>query len=91
MTALHLYFAKASTFAQRTRAVLLEKGIEFTSTEIDFQNKSAEFLKVSRNGKVPAIVLNGFEIYESAIINEFRVLKLSLTVNLFGSLYLAEL
>lgn len=71
MTALHLYFAKASTFAQRTRAVLLEKGIEFTSTDIDFQNKSAEFLKVSRYGKVPAIVHNSFEIYESAIINEY--------------------
>lgn len=71
MTALHLYFAKASTFAQRTRVVLLEKGIEFTSTDIDFQNKPAEFLKVSRYGKVPAIVHNGFEIYESAIINEY--------------------
>ncbi|MFM7886277.1 MAG: glutathione S-transferase family protein [Pseudanabaena sp.] len=71
MTALHLYFAKASTFAQRTRVVLLEKGIEFTSTDIDFQNKSAEFLKVSRYGKVPAIVHNGFELYESAIINEY--------------------
>jgi glutathione S-transferase len=71
MTALHLYFAKASTFAQRTRVVLLEKGIEFTSTDIDFQNKSSEFLKVSRYGKVPAIVHNGFEIYESAIINEY--------------------
>ncbi|MEE3718552.1 glutathione S-transferase family protein [Tumidithrix elongata RA019] len=71
MTALHLYFAKASTFAQRTRVVLLEKGIEFTSTDIDFQNKSADFLKVSRYGKVPAIVHNGFELYESAIINEY--------------------
>jgi glutathione S-transferase len=71
MTALHLYFAKASTFAQRTRVVLLEKGIEFTYTDIDFQNKPAEFLKVSRYGKVPAIVHNGFEIYESAIINEY--------------------
>jgi len=71
MTALHLYFAKASTFAQRTRVVLLEKGIEFTSTDIDFQNKPAEFLKVSRYGKVPAIVHNGFEIYESTIINEY--------------------
>ena len=37
MSTVHLYFVKASTFSQRTRVVLLEKGIEFTSKEIDFQ------------------------------------------------------
>ncbi|BAY89942.1 glutathione S-transferase-like protein [Microchaete diplosiphon NIES-3275] len=30
MSNLKLYYAKASTFSQRTRVVLLEKGIEFT-------------------------------------------------------------
>jgi glutathione S-transferase len=30
MSNIQLYFAKASTFSQRTRVVLLEKGIDFT-------------------------------------------------------------
>jgi glutathione S-transferase len=71
MSAVHLYFAKASTFSQRTRVVLIEKGIEFSSTEIEFPNKPAEFTQVSRYGKVPAIKHGDVEIYESAIINEY--------------------
>ena len=71
MSNIQLYFAKASTFSQRTRVVLLEKGIEFTSTEIDFQNKTADFTQISRYGKVPAIKHGDIELYESAIINEY--------------------
>ncbi|MDX2270351.1 MAG: glutathione S-transferase family protein [Cyanobacteriota bacterium] len=71
MSQLHLYYAKASTFSQRTRVVLLEKGISFTSTEIDFQNKPEDFLQLSRYGKVPAIKHGDIEIFESAIINEY--------------------
>jgi glutathione S-transferase len=71
MSILKLYYAKASTFAQRTRVVLLEKQIDFTPIEIDLQQKPAEFLKVSRYGKVPAIQHGDHAIYESAIINEY--------------------
>jgi glutathione S-transferase len=71
MSTVHLYFAKGSTFSQRTRVVLLEKEIDFTSTEIDLQNKPADFTQVSRYGKVPAIKHGNVEIYESAIINEY--------------------
>lgn len=71
MSTLQLYFGKSSTFSQRTRVVLLEKGIDFTPIEIDFQNKSAEFLQISRYGKVPAIKHGDVEVYESAIINEY--------------------
>jgi glutathione S-transferase len=71
MSTVHLYFAKGSTFSQRTRVVLLEKGIEFTSTEIDLQNKPADFTQISRYGKVPAIKHGDIEIYESAVINEY--------------------
>ena len=39
MSALQLYFSKGSTFSQRTRVVLLEKGIDFTPIELDLQNK----------------------------------------------------
>lgn len=71
MSNIQLYFAKASTFSQRTRVVLLEKGIDFTPIEIDLQNKPEEFLKISRYGKVPAIKHGDAQIYESAIINEY--------------------
>ncbi len=71
MVTLQLYFAKASTFSQRTRVVLLEKGIDFTPIEVDLQHKSPEFLQISRYGKVPAIKHGDVELYESAIINEY--------------------
>ncbi|MEH2234935.1 glutathione S-transferase family protein [Nostoc sp.] len=71
MSTVQLYFAKASTFSQRTRVVLLEKGIDFTPTEIDLQNKPDGYTQISRYGKVPAIKHGDIEIYESAIINEY--------------------
>lgn len=71
MSNLQLYFTKGSTFSQRTRVVLLEKGIDFTPTEIDLQNKPDWFTQISRYGKVPAIKHGDIDIYESAIINEY--------------------
>ena len=71
MSSVQLYFAKASTFSQRTRVVLLEKGIDFSATEIDLQNKPDGYTQISRYGKVPAIKHGDIEIYESAIINEY--------------------
>lgn len=71
MSTLQLYFAKTSTFSQRTRVVLLEKEIDFASIEVDLQNKPAEFTQLSRYGKVPAIKHGEIELYESTIINEY--------------------
>lgn len=71
MSTLQLYFTKRSTFSQRTRIVLSEKKIDFTPIEVDLANKSAELLKVSRYGKVPAIKHGDVELYESAIVNEY--------------------
>ena len=71
MSTVQLYFSKGSTFSQRTRVVLQEKGIDFTPNEIDLQNKPAEFTQVSHYGKVPAIKHGDIELYESAIINEY--------------------
>jgi len=71
MSTLQLYFAKGSTFSQRTRVVLLEKKVEFTPIELDLQNKPADFLQVSRYGKVPAIKQRNVALYESAIVNEY--------------------
>ncbi|MFB2894766.1 glutathione S-transferase family protein, partial [Aerosakkonemataceae cyanobacterium BLCC-F50] len=71
MSTIQLYYAKGSTFSQRTRVVLLEKGIDFTATEIDLQNKLDWFIQISRYGKVPAIKHGDVELFESSIINEY--------------------
>ena len=68
---IELFSARVCPYAHRTRLVLAEKGLEFELTEIDFKDKPKRFLEVSRYGKVPAIVHEGNEVYESAIINEY--------------------
>lgn len=68
---LELFSARVCPYAHRTRLVLAEKDVAFELTEIDFKNKPERFLAISRYGKVPAIVHDGNEIYESAIIDEY--------------------
>jgi glutathione S-transferase len=70
-SAIELFSARVYPYAHRTRLVLAEKGLDFELTEIDFKSKPKRFLEISRYGKVPAIVHDGNEIYESAIINEY--------------------
>ena len=57
--------SKSCPFAQRSRMVLLEKGIDFVFTEIDLNDKPDWFLKVSPYGKVPVIRHDGAVIWES--------------------------
>jgi glutathione S-transferase len=70
-TKMELFTAQVCPYAHRTRLVLLEKGLDFELIEVDLQNKPERFLQVSAYGKVPALVHDGVEIYESAIINEY--------------------
>src|ERR687893_1206843 len=66
-----LYSAQGCPFARRTRVVLHEKGIDFEASEVDFRNKSDEFLEASPTGKVPVVVVDGDSLYESNIVNQF--------------------
>jgi glutathione S-transferase len=66
-----LYSAKGCPFARRTRLVLHEKGTQFEAHEVDFRNKSEEFLKASPTGKVPVVVADGDSLYESNIVNQY--------------------
>lgn len=66
-----LYSAKGCPFARRTRVVLHEKGADFEVSEVDFRNKSEEFLRASPTGKVPVIVADGDSLYESNVVNQF--------------------
>ena len=63
--------AKGCLFARRTRVVLHEKGADFEASEVDFRNKSEEFLRASPTGKVPVIVADGDSLYESNVVNQF--------------------
>lgn len=71
MPDVNIYSANVCPFAQRTRMVLLEKGVDFSLTEIDLREKPAWFLEISPYGKVPLVTHNGNTLYESAIINEY--------------------
>jgi glutathione S-transferase len=71
MPDIHLYSYQACPFARRTRMVLLEKGLDFQLTEIDINNKPADFTRISPYGKVPVLLHGDGRIYESAIINEY--------------------
>jgi len=66
-----LYSAKGCPFARRTRVVLHEKGIDFEASEVDFRNKSDEFLQASPTGKVPVVVVDGDSLYESNVVNQY--------------------
>jgi glutathione S-transferase len=68
---IHLYSTYYCPYALRTRIVLKEKGLAYDHTEIDLEDKPANFLEVSPYGKVPVLIDAGARIYESAVINEF--------------------
>jgi len=51
--------------------VLHEKGAEFEAHEVDFRNKSEEFLEASPTGKVPVVVADGYSLYESNVVNQY--------------------
>jgi glutathione S-transferase len=71
MSSIHLYSYQACPFARRTRMTLIEKGLNFELTEIDINNKPADFSSISPYGKVPVLLHGEEHIYESAIINEY--------------------
>jgi glutathione S-transferase len=58
-------------FAQRTRMVLLTKGVTFEFTEISLDDKPDWFLDISPYAKVPVLRHHGNVLYESSVINEY--------------------
>lgn len=71
MAELTLYSANVCPFAQRTRLMLLEKGIDFELVEIDLEKKPDWFQDISPYGKVPVLKHGEDLVWESAIINEY--------------------
>lgn len=58
-------------FAQRTRMVLLAKGVDFSWREISLDNKPDWFIELSPYGKVPILRHGPHVLWESAVINEY--------------------
>jgi glutathione S-transferase len=74
MAPLTFYYGSGSPFAWRVWYALEHKGIPYAMTTLSFdkeEHKRPEFLKLNPRGKVPAIVDDGFALYESAAIVEY--------------------
>ncbi len=71
MAKVKIFSAEVCPYAQRTRLMLAEKGVDFELTEIDLADKPDWFGDISPYGKVPVVVHGDDRVYESAIINEY--------------------
>jgi glutathione S-transferase len=72
--AITLYDAHGSPCARRVRAVLLEKGLAWTTRLVDLtrmEQKRPEYLALNPNGVVPTLVHGDRVLYESNVITEY--------------------
>lgn len=58
-------------FVQRSVITLQEKGVDFTLTYIDLDDKPAWFVKRAPFGQVPLLLVDDATLFESAVINEY--------------------
>ena len=71
---LTFYYGSGSPFAWRVWLALECKGIDYSIKTLNFgagDLKTPEYLRINPRGKVPAIVDDGFALYESAAILEY--------------------
>jgi glutathione S-transferase len=57
-------------YVERSRIVLLEKGLPHELELIQLSSKPAWFLEVSPMGRVPVLLVDGRAVFESMVINE---------------------
>jgi glutathione S-transferase len=72
--ALTFYFGSGSPFAWKVWLVLEHKGIAYAPKRLSFdkdETRTSEFLAINPRGRVPAIVDDGFALYESNAICEY--------------------
>ena len=71
---LRIYYHPLSTFSQRVRIVVIEKGISAELVEVDLPGRAQfrpEYLSKNPYGRVPAIDDDGWVLYESTAILEY--------------------
>lgn len=71
---LTFYFGSGSPYAWKVWLALEHKGVPFEAKRLSFDNddtKTPEFLAINPRGRVPAIVDDGFAMWESAAIIEY--------------------
>jgi glutathione S-transferase len=72
--ALTFYYGSGSPYAWKIWLALEHKGVPYEAKRLTFdpdQTKTPEFLKINPRGRVPAIVDDGFALYESNAIAEY--------------------
>ena len=72
--ALTFYYGSGSPYAWKIWLALEHKGVAYEAKRLTFdpdQTKTPEFLKINPRGRVPAIVDDGFALYESNAIAEY--------------------
>ncbi len=71
---LRLYYTPLSTFSQRVRIALDEKGLEAELVSLDFlkrEHRAPEYLEKNPYHRVPTLEHDGFLLYESTVILEY--------------------
>lgn len=72
MSNLKLISHSLCPYVQRAAIVLNEKGVDYTSENIDLENPPSWFLDISPQGKVPLLVVDSTHvIFESSVICEY--------------------
>jgi glutathione S-transferase len=71
MPEIELISFKLCPFVQRSVITLEEKGVPYTITYIDLNEKPKWFTDISPLGKVPVLRVDDTVIFESAVINEY--------------------
>ncbi|MBN3788028.1 glutathione S-transferase family protein [Burkholderia sp. Ac-20353] len=67
----HLVSHVLCPYVQRAVIVLTEKGVPFERTDVDLSNKPDWFRGISPLGKTPVLLVDGAEIFESAVICDY--------------------
>ena len=71
---IELYHNAMSTCSQKVRLVLAEKGLAWTSRELDLRKSehlAPDYLRLNPDGVVPTLVVDGAVVRESTVIVEY--------------------